>query len=185
MEVLYLILLTGQRPGEVMGMMWKELDFGQSLWELPGDRTKNGKAHAVPLNALALEVLRPQRESLDLLQKKRTKRGDPLIESPFVFPNRHLQKQATAPVQMLRKAVKRIIEETGIAPFAPHDLRRTCATWLRRLEIPDHIIDRILNHTPSVETNRVYNRYNYLKEKREALNNWGDTLSRIVHVQKA
>jgi integrase len=85
-------------------------------------------------------------------------------------------------MQMLRKTVYRIIEATGIAPFSPHDLRRTCATRLGRLEIPGHIIDRILNHALKGETNRVYNRYTYLKEQREALNAWGDYLIDIVNV---
>jgi len=181
MEVLRLILLTGQRPGEVMGMAWKELDFGQALWELPRDRTKNGKAHAVALSPQALEILQRQQESLELQRRKREKRGDPVIDSPYVFPNRHVSKQANAPMQMLRKTVYRITEAAGIAPFSPHDLRRTCATRLGRLEVPGHIIDRILNHALKGETNRVYNRYTYLKEQREALNIWGDCLIGIVN----
>jgi hypothetical protein len=48
------------------------------------------------------------------------------------------------------------------------------------MEVPGHIIDRILNHALKGETNRVYNRYAYLKEQREALNTWGATLVRMV-----
>jgi integrase len=179
--VLQMILLTGQRPGEVMGMQWQELDLESALWELPGDRTKNGKSHVVPLNTMAKMILQQQRESLDTQRKKRAKRGDPDTGSPFVFPSRHLKKQATAPVRMLRKAIKRIVEETGMMAFAPHDLRRTCATCLGKMEVPGHIIDRILNHTLKGETDRVYNRYNYLKEQREAFDNWGEVLSGIVN----
>lgn len=179
-DVLRLILLTGQRPGEVMGMRWDEIDFGEALWELPGTRTKNGKAHVVPLNAPAVRILERQRDALLKQRRKRQNRGDELPESPFVFPNRRLAKQDQAPVKMLRKMVDRIVEGLGISRFAPHDLRRTCATRLGKMEVPGLVIALILNHALPGVTNKVYNRYDYLKEKREALNLWGTRLSRIV-----
>jgi hypothetical protein len=46
--------------------------------------------------------------------------------------------------------------------------------------VPGHLIDRITNHKPTGITDRVYNKYDYLKEKQEALNAWGARLSRIV-----
>ena len=67
-----------------------------------------------------------------------------------------------------------------IKSFAPHDLRRTCATCLGKMEVPGLVIALILNHALPGVTNKVYNRYDYLKEKREALNLWGARLSRIV-----
>ena len=46
--------------------------------------------------------------------------------------------------------------------------------------IPGHLIDRIMNHKPAGITDRVYNKYDYLKEKQEALNAWGIRLARLV-----
>jgi integrase len=178
--VLRLILLTGQRPGEVMGMRWDEIDSGEGLWEIPGSRTKNRKPHVVPLSAQALRILEKQRETLTAQRQKREDRGDPTPEGPFVFPNRFLARQAESPVQMLRKTVNRVCQELNIKSFAPHDLRRTCATYLGKMEVPGFVIALILNHTLPGVTNRVYNRYDYLKEKREALTAWGSRLSRIV-----
>jgi integrase len=144
-EVLRLIILTGQSPGEVMEIRWDEVDWIEKLWEIPGSRTKNGKPHVVPLSAQALRILEKQRETL-----------------------------------LVRRTVNSVCEELKIKSFAPHDLRRTCATGLGKMEVPGLVIALILNHTLPGVTNRVYNRYDYLKEKRDALNAWGTRLSRII-----
>ncbi len=57
-HILKLILATGgQRVTEVSQAKWSEFNFSKSLWEIPADRTKNGKAHLVPLNELAMSLL--------------------------------------------------------------------------------------------------------------------------------
>jgi integrase len=76
--------------------------------------------------------------------------------------------------------VGRIVEALAIKSLAPHDLRRTCATQLGKMEVPGLVISLILNHAFPGVTNKVYNRDDYLKEKREALNEWRARLSRIV-----
>lgn len=179
-DVLRLILLTAQRPGEVMGMRWDEIDLTSAVWELSGSRTKNGKAHVVPLSPQALRIIERQRESLTKLKERRSERGDPSPDTPFVFPNRHLEKMDKSPIKMLRKCVSRIVASLGIKPFAPHDLRRTAATCLGKMEVPGFVIALILNHALPGITNKVYNRYDYLKEKRDALNRWGLRVHQIV-----
>src|ERR1700730_4912763 len=52
-----LLLLTGQRRGELAGARWSEFDFGKAQWTIPGERVKNGKAHLVHLPPLAIEIL--------------------------------------------------------------------------------------------------------------------------------
>lgn len=79
---LRLILATGQRPGEVAGMAWSELD-GDS-WTIPASRAKNGRAHRVPLCPMAL----------DLLEQARAEAGD----SAYVFPTiRQTEAKQDAP----------------------------------------------------------------------------------------
>lgn len=75
---------------------------------------------------------------------------------------------------------QRVSEKLGFPGFTPHDLRRTCSTKLGEMAVPGHIIDRILNHQQKGITNRVYNRYDYLKEKREALDDWGAKVIRLT-----
>jgi len=50
--LLRLLLLTGQRESEVAGLRWSELDIPNRVWDLPGMRTKNGKAHIIHLSDL-------------------------------------------------------------------------------------------------------------------------------------
>jgi integrase len=75
---------------------------------------------------------------------------------------------------------RRISQKLEIPGFTPHDLRRTCSTKLGELLVPGHLIDRNINHKQTGITDRVYNRYDYLKQKREALTAWGARLTRIV-----
>lgn len=60
----------------------------------------------------------------------------------------------------------------GIAPWTPHDLRRTASTHMEELGVSPFIVGHVINHrsiTKSTVTSRVYARYTYDKEKREAL----------------
>src|SRR5581483_11655100 len=72
-DALRLRLLLGQRGAEVIGMRWAEIDFATKTWELPGIRTKNGRAHTVPLPRTAITLL------------KRV-RGGVVDDEPRVFP---------------------------------------------------------------------------------------------------
>jgi integrase len=62
-----------------------------------------------------------------------------------------------------------------IAKWTLHDLRRTAATGMARLSFPPHVIDRLLNHLGSAIRGvaAVYNRFEYLEERRAALEAWG------------
>src|SRR5205807_10515390 len=57
-ELIRLLLLTGQRRNEVAGMEWRELDLDRGLWLIAAARYKTRLEHAVPLPALAVELLR-------------------------------------------------------------------------------------------------------------------------------
>jgi integrase len=55
-----------------------------------------------------------------------------------------------------------------------HDLRRTAATGMARLNVPPHVVDKVLNHVSGKIRGvaAVYNRFEYLKERRAALDEW-------------
>jgi len=57
-RIVRLLILTGQRRAEVGGMLWDELDLDRGLWSLPGERTKNGEPHVVPLAPAAVAILK-------------------------------------------------------------------------------------------------------------------------------
>jgi integrase len=98
----------------------------------------------------------------------------------FVFPCRRLATDKPMTVYAMDQAAQITSQKLGIPGFTPHDLRRTCSTKLGEMLIPGHLIDRITNHKPVGITDRVYNKYDYLKEKQEALNAWGNRLARLV-----
>ena len=69
-----------------------------------------------------------------------------------------------------------------IPPWVLHDLRRTAATGMARLNFPPHVVDKVLNHTSGTIRGvaAVYNRFEYLEERRAALDAWGRYIENLV-----
>ena len=60
-RIVKLLMLTAQRREEIGGLRWSELQPSEkALIALPGSRTKNARAHDVPLSAAAVDVLKAQ-----------------------------------------------------------------------------------------------------------------------------
>jgi integrase len=154
-SVLQLLILTGQRLGEVAGMRWGELDLEDKLWRLPKERTKNGKAHTVPLSPQALAVIK----------------AVPRIAGDFVFTT-----NGKVPVDGFSR-IKRILDARlpDMAPWRLHDLRRSVATGLARIGTDIVVVERILNHASGAFRGIVgtYQRHGFDDERRIALDRWG------------
>ncbi len=167
---LRLLLLTGQRRGEVVEAVKTELELDgfEPVWTIPGSRTKNGLLHRLPLCPLAAEEFR------------RAVKASP-VKSPFVFPS---PEDASKPIsaEAVTRAMSRLIDELKIPTVSPHDLRRTVGTEMARLGLPVHVRSLVLNHSPMSRgiTDAVYNRYAYDKEKRDALTAWEQQLSGLI-----
>jgi len=161
-SVLRLLLLTGQRRGEVVGAMKTELelDGAEPVWTIPGARTKNGLLHRLPLCPMAAAEFRKAVEAAP-------------AKSPFVFPSPEDSRSSILP-EAITSAMARMVAELKISTVSPHDLRRTVGTELARLGLPVHVRSLVLNHSPMSRgiTDAVYNRYAYDKEKRDALSQW-------------
>ncbi|MEI9417557.1 tyrosine-type recombinase/integrase [Mesorhizobium sp. Cs1321R2N1] len=182
-RIVRLCLITAQRVGEISGMMVDELDLNAAVWTIPAARSKNKRGHAVPLSPMAVGIIRDQLADVKALAERKGR-----AVPAFVFPG----PGARAPVTgaSIPKAIKR--EEltkrgstttVGVAPWTPHDLRRSAATGMEELGISPFIVGHVLNHvsaTKSTVTSRVYARYDYAREKREALELWADRLAGIV-----
>jgi integrase len=154
-EPLKLSLITGQRIGEVCGMTADEVDLQKALWTIPAARTKNGYEHAVPLTSLALDLIGPRFEG------RRFK----------------LSAASVARTQWRRRG------ELPVSDWTAHDLRRTACTHMAMLGVSPLVIGAVVNHrsqTRSGVTNSTYIKYDYAREKREALELWGERLSAIV-----
>jgi integrase len=174
---------TGARPAEVGGMSKAELQDLDGTWEFPADRAKNGRPLALPLP-------RQAREAIATWQAAQPWR-DPIFgrlgSKPFSgwsAAKRQLDERI-ARTNAERRLGRRLAEgeepakQDYMKPWQLRDLRRTVETRLASIGVPQEIINRVLNHAQGPITT-TYNRYEYLKEKSEALQRWADELDRIV-----
>ena len=154
-----MLLVTGQRRGEVAGMKWSEIT--PDGWRLPGERVKNGKGHLVPLSSLAREILD----------------GVPQI-GEFVFRSR-----IDAPLSSWNRVTNKARKLSGpMEEWRLHDLRRTFATQLRQLGVDRLVVSKMLNHAEGGVT-RIYDRYNADPEQAAAMERWANRLREIVSGQ--
>ena len=178
--MLKIALATAQRIGEVCGAEKAELalDVPEPMWVIPPSRTKNGEPQRVPLSPLAVELFR---KALALQGPPR----DEDHESVWIFPARAKRDRSKGPILPGAASVALFRGRTkmGLQNFRVHDLRRTAATRMAEMGINPHTISHVLNHisvTKSTVTAKVYVRYSFDREKRDALNAWGEMLRKIV-----
>jgi len=157
-----LMILTGQRRGEVAGMQWSELDFEKATWTIPAQRAKNATQHVVPLAPLALSPL---------------KSVPRFLGSDFVFTT-----TGVTPVSGFRKFKDRLEVAAGTDDWRMHDIRRTVATNMAALGVRPHVIEAVLNHKSGIVSGVAagYNRHAYGQEKREALEKWAEHVERLA-----
>jgi integrase len=153
-----ILLLTGQRRGELALACWSDIDFNAKTWTIPAENSKNGREHLLPLSDWALDEFQALRR-----EAEGSKWVLPASDGAF-----HID-----PKQLTRSAAKcqERFKERGINAFTLHDLRRTCRTGLGQLKVEPHIAERILNHTQD-----TYDKYDYFDEKRAALEKWATFL---------
>jgi len=167
---LKLLLVTGQRRGELSSALWKNVDLDKAEWYLPD--TKNGQEHLVPLSSLAIELFKQLKEQTR--------------DSAYVLPSPHLHiKGPNTPVidkpvtdRALTRALANNRDYFELEHFTVHDLRRTMVTKMNELKIDSKIVERVVNHLPP-KIERTYNHYDYFPEKKVALEIWADNLKQI------
>lgn len=159
-----LLVLTGQRRGEVSGMMWEELDRKSAVWVIPPARAKNGKAHLVPLSDAAVAQLDLAAGGCDWPQ-----RGYVLTTT-----SRSAVSGISKAKAALDAATQRLNDGEAIPQWRLHDLRRTVATGLQRLGVRFEVTEAVLNHVSGSRSGvaGVYQRHDWAAEKRAALAAW-------------
>jgi integrase len=180
---LRLILLTGVRASEASEAARGEFELnagGEPItWLIPAHRTKNGRAHFVPLSTVASDTITAAMES-----------G---AGAAFVFPS----PTGEGPIagHALATAMRRLAtslpkgelgaESWAADPPTAHDLRRTFATRLAAAGTSGDDIAALLNHTRGDVTGRHYDQYQRAREKRVALERWAQLLQTILEPKTA
>jgi integrase len=148
---LKMVLLTGQRPGEVRHMRTEHIKDG--WWEMPGapvpalnwPGTKNGATHRVYLC----------RPALDILEELEPKGG------VFAGPRGRAIGKIDEPMRAISKAL-------SVDPATPHDLRRTHGTTITSLGFGRDAMNRIQNHKEGGIAS-VYDRHEYAAENKKIM----------------
>jgi integrase len=156
-----LLILLGARRQEIGNIAWSECDFERGVWVLPAARSKNGRAHTLPLLPAMLAIIKavPRMAGRDALFGARANgftgwsHGKPELDR--------------------RASVKN---------WTTHDIRRSVATKLADIGVLPHVIEQILNHQSGHRAGPagIYNRSSYEREVRAALALWHDHLRTLV-----
>lgn len=159
-----LLLLTGTRRNEVAQAVWDEFDLAAGTWKIPGVRTKNGKTHTVFLSPEALAVVA----------------AVPKIDgAEYLFPS----AKGDTPVSGFSKHKIALDKASGVTGWKLHDLRKTFATGLARLEISQTVTARCLNHSSEgkqTALDRIYNKHDFAPQTAKAWQAWGRHVAAVV-----
>jgi integrase len=144
-----LLILMGQRRGEIVALRGEMVDLESATVTLPATLTKNGRQHTFPFGPAAGAILK-------------TYHRDGLL-----FRGRGTDK----PFDGWSKSKTALDKECPLAPWTIHDLRRTFATQLAALGTPIHVTEKLLNHVSGTISGvaAIYNRHAYMDEMRQAI----------------
>lgn len=161
-------LATCCRIGELARAQWEHVDFESRTWTIPAENAKNGEGFTIPLPETVVGWF---------------KELHPLAcGSNFVLPARQKRRLKThgKPMHYEPRALNAILNKVlpkleGIRRFTPHDLRSTARSHLAALKVNVIVAERCLNHAIGGLVG-VYDKHDYLDERREALAKWTDFL---------
>jgi integrase len=151
-RALELLILTATRTGELLGARWEEIDG--DTWTIPGEHTKSGKAHRVPLSDRAVELLR----------------GLPRV-GEHIFPGRAGEGMGET---TLRKALKRVDLSITV-----HGFRSTFRDWAAETTAyPNHVVEQALAHAIGNGVEAAYRRGDLFEKRRQLMQDWSDYCDR-------
>lgn len=153
------LLITGSRRDEVREATWQEFDVERGVWTRPASRMKGKVHHSLAITPMLEEIL------LALGGKA----------EGYVFSTDGGKTRYAA----LSRAKAKLDRLSGTSGWMLHDLRRTVRTRLAEVGVPFEVAERILAHRRD-KIEQVYNRHEYLAEKRDAILRWEDRLTEIV-----
>jgi integrase len=145
------LILTAARTGEVREVRWSEIDLTAKVWTVPGERTKTGKEHRVPLSPRALELLKAApRESYSDLVFIGVQKGKPLGHSSMNETLKRLRPNITT-----------------------HGFRSTFRDWAAETtSYPNHVVEQALAHSIGNAVEAAYRRGDLLAKRAHLMADW-------------
>lgn len=165
-----IMLATGARIGELVQAEWKHVNFEAAEWLIPVEHSKTKKAFTIPLPSMVAGWF----AELQAMA----------FGSRYVLPirTRNQGTEGDAPMEpsTLNAALANLAQTLGdkCRRFTPHDLRSTCRSHLGMLGVDVLIAERCLNHSLGGLV-AVYDKHDYLTERRRALELWAAKLATI------
>jgi integrase len=138
-DLLMLLLMTGARVGNVIGMQWADLDLEAGVWRIPASKSKSKRTMTLPLSSGAIAIL---------VRRRNWRAGE-----PWVFPGFGKAGHVARPVHLW----KDVLEQAGIGGARMHDLRRSFGTQMAAMGASELVIGKALGHVSSSST-RIYTR---------------------------
>lgn len=150
------IFSAGQRPWEIMTNTKDNWDKKLKTLTVPPNICKNGDYHVIPLCKSATQILETQEQRYP--------------DTPFLFPGD--TKEGHLLSAEYCKQIRKFCRLTNFSQFTPRDIRRTFKTLAGDMGISAEMRDRIQNHKRPGVSAKHYDRYDYLREKREIIEQW-------------
>ena len=164
------LLLTAQRREEAAQARWDEIDLEPGTWTVPAARYKTKRANVVPLSPAARDLL----ASLPRIQPSPTELASQVPAPVYVFTT-----TGDTPFSGFSKAKRALDAASKTAGWTLHDLRRTARTLMVRAGVRSEVAERVLGHVIGGVAG-VYDRHDYIAEKRHALEALAGEVRRVL-----
>jgi integrase len=116
-RALEFLILTAARTGEVIGARWSEIDLADRLWIIPGERTKTGKEHRVPLSPRLIDILE------------------------------HVPRDGDRVFELSNMAFLMLLRRMGHSSITTHGFRSSFRDWCaERTNFPSEVAEMALGH---------------------------------------
>jgi integrase len=158
-----LILLTGQRGGEISAMRVSEIDFQRREWRIPRENMKQGRAHVVHLSPAAMAIIKAEITSRHRLEN-----------DFYIFGD-----TGARPFSGRSKGQAMILAATKTSGWSGHDLRRTAITVMQRLGIHREIRMAVTGHAQPRDGASAYEHHDFRQEARAAVERLANEVARI------